>query len=226
MPDTLVIMAKKPQPGAVKTRLARRLGDEATGELYRAFLRDLHQRFAAAPWRLLWAVHPPGSDLAADLEAEVECIDQRGATLAERMWNLFADLFGVALAEAGRVVMIGADVPHLEVEEVAAAFSALERSDVVLKPTRDGGYCLIGLRRAVDLFTGIPMSTAEVFRRTLERARSLGLQVEVQPEGFDIDELADLHDLAEVIRRGAVQLPFTAAVLGRVLPRLPAGSEL
>jgi rSAM/selenodomain-associated transferase 1 len=205
-------MAKAPRPGAVKTRLAAELGAAAACDLYAAFLRDLHARLGGGPWRLLWAVDPPGAELAAVLGAEVACIDQRGAGLAERMANCFTALLAIAPA----VVMIGADVPHLRPEVVEAAFAALRRCDVALVPTRDGGYAAIGLRRPVDLFTGIPMSTPEVCRRTIERAAALGLRVEAEDQTFDIDEVDDLRALAGLIRRGEVRLPFTAAALLRL----------
>jgi uncharacterized protein len=215
MADVLVVMAKKPAPGAVKSRLAPRLGADGAAELYRAFLRDLHARLTAAPWRLLWAVHPPGSDLGADLGAPVEQIDQRGADLGERMWNCFAALCPPPTPGGDRIVMIGADVPHLPRQVVTDAFAALAGCDVVLQPTRDGGYCLVGLRRCVDLFRGIPMGTAEVCRLTLQRARELGLKVVLLPETFDVDEPADLDELAALLRRGEAELPFSGPLLSR-----------
>jgi hypothetical protein len=208
--DVVVVMAKRPIPGAVKTRLARTLGSEAACRLYRAFLRDLRARLHGGPWRLVWAVHPRGSDLSADVGAAVEVLTQRGGGLAARMRHCFADLFA---AGAGRVVMLGADAPHVGAEVAAAALAALARRDLVLLPTRDGGYCLIGLRQPHDLFSGIVMGTAEVFRRTLRRARDLGLSVEVLPETFDVDEAGDLQELTAMIRRGDVQLQHTAAEL-------------
>lgn len=216
MRDLLVVMAKKPVAGEVKTRLARHLGAPAACDLYRAFLRDLHARLSPGPWRMLWAVQPAGEDLRDDVGAPVACIDQRGADLGERMRNVFADLFAASPAET-RVVMIGADVPHLPPAAVSAAFAALDAVDVVLVPTRDGGYGLVGLRRPVDLFSGIPMGTDAVLRRTEERAQSLGLTRHLEPETFDVDEPEDLVELAELLRRGTVVLPSTAAQLRSVL---------
>lgn len=208
--DVVAIMAKKPVPGAVKTRLARAIGEGAACALAVAFLRDLHAALRAGPWRLVWAVHPPGADLSAELGEAVERIDQRGADLAERMEACFADLFA---GGAERVVMIGADAPHLDAAALGAAFTALAAADAVLRPTRDGGYCLIGLRRPLDLFRGVPMSSAETCARTQARAAELGLELTLLPPTFDVDEARDMDDLAALIARGEAVLPATAAVL-------------
>lgn len=210
MRDVVAILAKRPAPGEVKTRLARALGDQTACALYAAFLRDLHAALRSGPWCLVWAVHPPGSDFAAVLGEEVDCIDQRGDDLGERMLACCGDLFA---AGAERVVLLGADAPHLDAPAVAAAFAALEGADVVLRPTRDGGYCLVGLRRPHDLFRGVPMSSAETFARTRERGARLGLRLAVLAPTFDVDEAADLVDLAGLIERGEVALPATRAAL-------------
>lgn len=212
MRDDVVVMARKPEPGRVKTRLAATLGGAAACDLYRAFLRDLHARLKGGAWRLVWAVTPAGTGLTDDLGEEVEAIDQRGEDLGARMRNGFADLFA---AGADRVVMLGADVPHASPDTVAAALDALARCDVVLQPTRDGGYCLIGLRHPHELFAGIPMGTSEVLRLTLERAAALELSVELLPETFDVDEKTDLIQLAALIASGALDLPETAQALRR-----------
>jgi rSAM/selenodomain-associated transferase 1 len=210
--DVLVVMAKYPRAGEVKTRLAIHLGAEAASELYTAFLLDIAARFQAASRTLVWAVDPPGSDLASIVGAGCLCIDQRGNGLAERMLRCFETLFD---AGAGRVVMIGGDVPHLPPESVRAAFRALDDCDVTLVPSADGGYCLVGLRSLVDIFTPIEMSTPQVFEQTRALLRSRGLRLHVLEASFDIDEPADLQRLAELIRSGEVDLPHTAAVLAR-----------
>lgn len=213
--DILVVMAKYPRPGAVKTRLARALGDAAACELYRAFLLDLAQRFGAGPYQLVWAVDPPGADLAAVVGRGSTCIDQRGADLGARMQHCFAALFS---AGARRVVMIGADVPHIPGATLDAAFAALAAHDVALAPSPDGGYCLVGLRRAVDIFSGIAMSTPRVYAETARLVAAQGLDLAVLEPCFDIDEPSDLEALAALIHSGAVELPHTGAVLGRLLP--------
>jgi rSAM/selenodomain-associated transferase 1 len=207
---TLVVMARRPEPGKVKTRLARVVGDERACDLYRAFLRDLSTELRTAPWHIVWAVDPPASDLGPLIGTGQVQIDQSGTDLAERMQRCFATLFARG---NGPIVMIGADAPHLGRRRIAAAFEVLGHHDVVLVPTADGGYCLIGLTRAADLFTGIAMGTPEVFAETQRRIAHLGLTGSILPETFDVDELADVARLETEIENGAVSLAHTAAVL-------------
>ncbi len=210
----LVVMARQPRPGTVKTRLARRVGADAACALYRAFLADIAARLAppagAPAWRLLWAVTPADADLRSLVGAGATQVAQRGADLAARMRHVVADLFA---GGAARLVMIGADAPHLEPATVTAAFAALDAADVVLTPTRDGGYCLIGLRAPHDLFTGVAMGTPAVLAQTRARADAEGLRVTLLPGTFDVDEWEDLLALRALIDTGTVALPHTAASL-------------
>lgn len=213
--DTLVVMARQPVPGTVKTRLARRIGAAPAAALYAAFLADIAVRLAHPSWRLLWAVTPGDADLSPLVGASAAHLPQRGADLAARMANVFADLFDRG---AGRVVMIGADAPHLGCDSIAAAFAALASADVVLLPTRDGGYCLVGQAAPHDLFRGVDMGTPAVWAQTQARVAALRLSAATLPASFDIDEWDDLVALRQQIESGAVHLPRTAAALAG-LPR-------
>lgn len=206
----LVVMARRPEPGKVKTRLARAVGNEAACDLYAAFLRDLSAELRVGPWQLVWAVDPPGTDLASFIGPGQLHIDQSGADLGERMQRCFATLFA---SGAGPIVMTGADAPHLGRARIAESFDALDDHDVALTPTADGGYCLIGLTREVDLFGGITMGTPQVLAETQRRIANFGLTASNLPETFDIDERADVARLEAQIESGAVTLPHTAAVL-------------
>lgn len=208
--DVLVVMARHPTPGAVKTRLARAIGAERACALYRAFLADIAATCASDAWSIVWAVTPADADLRPIVGADARQVAQRGDGLAARMRNAFADLFA---AGAARVVMIGADAPHLGAARIAAAFAALASADAVFAPTRDGGYCLVGLAEPVDLFSGIAMGTDVVFAETLAQVASLRLRAVQQEETFDVDRPEDLAALAALIAGGAVTLPATAAVL-------------
>ena len=134
--DVLVVMAKYPRAGQVKTRLAAHIGAESASALYGAFLLDIADRFDDATRTFVWAVDPPGSDLTSIVGTDHLCINQRGNGLAERMLRCFETLFR---AGAERVVMIGADVPHLPADTVGAAFRILDGCDVTLVPSADGG---------------------------------------------------------------------------------------
>ena len=106
-------MARYPAVGEVKTRLARAIGAERACALHHAFLRDIDTRFAGQRRVLVWAFHPPESDFAALVAAGAHCVPQEGANLSTRMYNCFRRLCGDGFA---RVLMIGADVPHVRDE--------------------------------------------------------------------------------------------------------------
>ncbi len=165
--EALVIMARYPEEGAVKTRLARDLGPRQTIRLYRAFIDDLAGKFGTLHRPLIWYYFPESSPFAQLFSQRYPCRPQAGSSLQERMLRIFEDLFGEGFQ---RVVVIGADVPHIPVEAVEEAFALLSAMDVILRPSSDGGYHLIGLRAAGDLFSGISMGTDRVLRETVERA--------------------------------------------------------
>ena len=160
--EALVIMARYPEEGAVKTRLARDLGPRWTLRLYRAFIDDLAGKFGSFPRPLIWYYLPESSPFPQLFSQRYPCRPQSGSSLQERMLRIFEDLFGEGFQ---RVVVIGADVPHIPVEAVEDAFALLSATDVVLRPSCDGGYHLIGLKAPGDLFSGITMGTDRVFAR-------------------------------------------------------------
>jgi glycosyltransferase A (GT-A) superfamily protein (DUF2064 family) len=230
-PETvLAVMARFPRRGAVKTRLARVIGEERAVELYRAFLLDIDARFGAGCRRLVWVYEPAQSDWSAAVGSATWSMPQAGESLGERMHNCFSSLCGAPLpsvaADAdrartvaptvGRVLMIGADVPHVADAHLAEAEQRLSDVDVVLGPSDDGGYYLVAMRRAHDIFTGVAMGTSRVFEQTLARIRGARLRVHLLPRGFDIDETDDLERLWRVLTSDAeVRLPRTAALLQR-----------
>ena len=219
MADTaLVIMARYPQEGTTKTRLARTLGNEETVRLYRAFLTDLAHRFARQPaYDLYWAYTPAGVDYAAFMTELVPSLvwrmrffPQEGDGLGERLHNAFRQMYAQGYE---RTVLIGSDSPQISVDTIMEASRALDKADVVLGPAEDGGYYMIAMRRPHDVFQGIPMSTSVVLHMTAELAQHQGLEVSLQETLFDIDELSDLARLADLLNTNASFAPATAALL-------------
>jgi rSAM/selenodomain-associated transferase 1 len=219
MADTaLVIVARYPQVGTTKTRLARTLGNEETLQLYRAFLTDLALKFAGQPAHdLHWAYTPAGDDyialmaeLVPSLAGHMRFFPQKGAGLGERLHNAFGRMYTQGYE---RTIIIGSDSPHIGVDAITGASCALAKADVVLGPAEDGGYYLIAMRRPHDVFRDIPMSTSAVLRMTIERAQRRGLEVSLQETLFDIDELPDLERLAQLLRADASLAPATAAYM-------------
>lgn len=207
----LLLFAKPPRAGAVKTRLIHaRLPPARAAELYEAFLRDLQERLESGPFdlRIVWAME----DRETVPEGMGDGWRQRGDDLGERLFHALHD----AAADHELVAAVGADHPDLPLERVQEAFAELRRGrPMVLGPSRDGGYYLVGLRAAaVDrrLFSGIAWSTAGVLRATLSRARDLGLDPALLPEEADVDRPDDLERLVERLENGR-EAPRTAALL-------------
>jgi rSAM/selenodomain-associated transferase 1 len=193
MNDRLLVFVKAPRPGAVKTRLAAALGDEAAAGLYRLLAEEQIRRTAPAAGEydrmIVFAPEDAGAEMERWMPAERR-EPQQGRDLGERMSRAFASAFA---AGARRVVIIGSDVPSCGRQHVADALRALEDSDVVLGPTHDGGYYLIALDRPRPaLFTAIPWSTPSVLPATAERAGALGLSVRMLDPLRDIDTLEDV----------------------------------
>lgn len=221
MPETaLVVMARYPEPGKTKTRLARTLGDCETAALYRAFLTDLANRFARQSYLLHWAYTPAEVDFRAFLTTLVpshapymSCFPQYGADLGARLLHAFRWTYQHGFK---RTVLIGSDSPQISREIICKAEYALNMADVVLGPAEDGGYYLIAMREPHDVFTGIPMSTSEVLELTIQRATEQGLTIKLLEPLFDIDESADLLRLAELLEQDASLALATAAHLATI----------
>ena len=189
---TLLVFAKAPRPGTVKTRLAREVGHPVATAVYRRMGRLIVDRVAPAPAIPTVCYDPDGA------EAEVrEWLGpaprrywyQGGGDLGARM----SRMFGRAFERSGRVVVIGTDTPSVTAQTVTRAIGALDSADVVLGPARDGGYYLMALREPrPGLFAGIPWSTESVLAETLARCTALGLSVTLLEVESDIDTAEDL----------------------------------
>ncbi len=204
MSGWLVVFAKAPRPGAVKTRMTPQFDPECAAALYAALLDDVLEASAAAAARLdlapVLAVHPPDAvgELARRAPAGFRAIAQHGQGLARRMARVLAQ---AGAAGAWPVLMRGSDSPALDLETLEAARAALAQDDLVLCPDRDGGYNLVGLARPAPGLFSHAMSTPRVLDDTLANAERLGLRSRVLPPGFDLDTFEDLEHLARARRR-------------------------
>ena len=221
MPDTaLVVMARYPQVGTTKTRLARRIGDEEAARLYRAFLTDLAHNFAGQACDLYWAYTPAEVDylsfiatLAPSLIEHMHAFPQQGIDLGARLHHVFRWTHDRGYQ---RTIVIGSDSPQISLKTVEQARKALDKASIVLGPADDGGYYLIAMRRPYDVFRDIPMSTSIVAQKTIELAQSLGLTVHTLENLFDIDELSDLLHLARLLEADSSLAPETATYLATI----------
>jgi uncharacterized protein len=210
MNRTLVIMAKAPRLGSVKTRLAKSLPLQAVSELYRCLLDDTIA-LAQALEGVEVAIMCPESDvedLGRAAGGTVRVVPQTGNGLAAGLTSVFAHFAG---AGHSRIVAFNSDSPHLPASVLESAFHALATCDVVIGPTHDGGYYLVGATAShPGLFTGDAMGTTSAFEALLARARALRLSVHLTDPFYDIDEAADLGRLAAELQRTPGKAPKTA----------------
>lgn len=223
----LVVLAKAPRAGTVKTRLARSFPVQAVTDLYRCLLHDTLALAHSLPGVRV-AIVCPASDveeLAQLAGSRTDVVGQQGQGLAAGLTSVF-DHFAAA---AGRyVIAFNSDTPHLPSSLLAGAFERLTAHDLVVGPTNDGGYYLVGAKAPhPTLFQGDGMGTGSAFDTLLARARSLELSVCFTEPFYDIDFEQDLTRLAEELRLAPARAPRTAAWLEeweRVAPPRRSGA--
>ena len=206
----LVIMAKAPRPGAVKTRLVPSLSPDAVTVFYRCLLEDT-LALARSLNDVEVAIMCPHSDvneLAQLVGREVNLVPQRGEGLAAGLTSVFAHF--VEDPER-RIIAFNSDSPHLPPSVLEESFETLAAHDVVVGPTHDGGYYLIGAKASYPtLFASDGMGTSSALERLLSRARDLELSVACAAPFYDIDVADDLTRLAEDLRMAPEKAPRTA----------------
>ena len=218
MPNALVIVAKAPVVGQVKTRLCPPLSAAEATELFRCFLVDTAARACTVPEvQVCLAFTPAESEslFRSLLPFPLHYLPQRGNSLGERLVNIFADLLGAGFT---RVVIMDSDSPTLPTAYLQEAFTLLAdpRNDAVFGPCNDGGYYLVGacaIHR--ELFENITWSTPSVLTETLVQARVHNLNITLLPSWYDVDNGADLHKLAAELGQldGHAGVPRTRAFL-------------
>jgi uncharacterized protein len=223
----LVIMAKAPRLGSVKTRLAESLPLEAVTELYRCLLNDTIA-LAQALDHVEIAIMCPASDvedLSRAVAKTVPMVPQTGQGLAAGLASVFNHF---ATSGHQRVIAFNSDSPHLPASVLETAFDVLQACDLVVGPTHDGGYYLVGARTShPGLFTSDGMGTANALEALLARARALGLSVHLTDPFYDIDVEGDLTRLAAELRLAPVRAPRTAVWLkqwGQAVAQLRTGT--
>src|SRR5579863_1704862 len=216
LPDkgrTLVVMAKAPRPGMVKTRLAHGLSLKAVADFYCCLLEDT-LALARSLRDVEVAIVCPDSDvneLAKLAGKETNIVAQTGEGLAAGLTSVFAHF---TESRPRRVIAFNSDSPHLPHSVLEDAFETLSAHDVVVGPTHDGGYYLVGAKASrPTLFANDGMGTSSALERLLSRARDLDLSVGFAEPFYDIDVADDLTRLAEELRLAPARAPRTAAWL-------------
>jgi rSAM/selenodomain-associated transferase 1 len=209
----ILVMAKAPIPGTVKTRLG--LPPQAAAGLQAALIRDTTEKarslapttVAGAPADRLDLIRPILSD-------EVDLFPQPPGDLGDRMLAASRTLFD---ASPGPILLLGTDAPTLPASTIQEATDALNTHDILIIPSTDGGYVLLGLRRPVEaVFRGVDWSTGAVHRQTLARAKEGGLSVYEGAPWYDVDEPGDLARLRQELGARPHLAPRTAKFLGRM----------
>jgi uncharacterized protein len=195
----IIVFLRAPEPGQVKSRLARHIGPEPALSLYRHFVHDTLETVNALGIPVQICFYP-----AAKREAVISWLgsgytylDQSGDHLGQRMATAFIRAF-----ESGpdRAVLIGTDIPDLPGSIIAEAFNALNSHDAVIGPAADGGYYLIGFNAngfLPAIFDGIAWGHPDVFARTLEIFKKHKTPLHQVPMWQDIDEYEDLLSYAQ-----------------------------
>jgi rSAM/selenodomain-associated transferase 1 len=207
-------MAKAPRPGLVKTRLMESLPAPAVTALYRCLLEDT-LALATPLARVEVAVMCPEADqaeLAELLGNTVQVVAQKGEGLAAGLTSVFRHF-----TAGGRqhVIAFNSDSPHLAPSVLESAFEILATHDVVVGPTHDGGYYLVGAKAAhPGLFESDPMGTKSALDRLLTRTKDLELSTSFTEPFYDIDVAKDLILLARELRLAPAKAPRTAGWFG------------
>ena len=222
---SLIVFVKNPIPGAVKTRLQTRYAPEEVAALYTAFVRDVLERVEGVDVdQRVIAFDPP------DAESEVRALFGGGKAQWQYVSQVQDDL-GVRMREAlvqqldagaAAAVLIGTDIPSLPAYHITLAFDLLRAKDVVLGPSTDGGYYLVGVSKPIpEIFEDVEWSTPGVLAQTIDRVHRAGHTLGLVPPYFDVDTPDELdfllaHARATKLATGIDPLPYTHACLSNL----------
>ncbi len=206
----IVVFARAPAPGAVKTRLAGAVGHEGAATLARAFLRDTWDALSAVAWAdPVVATTGPLGEAFAGVKTQLQGEGDLGARMERALRR--------ALGGAPAAFAVGTDSPGMPRYLLDAAREALRDADAVIGPSEDGGFYLLGLRRCPEgLLARLPWSRADTGSRVCARLRRSGFRVARAPRWFDVDRPADLRRLAALLDAGRLCAPATHAALSQL----------
>ena len=182
----LVIMAKAPEAGRVKTRLARDVGAVEAARVYRTLLGGTLRRLAPDPrWHTWVAAAPDRAAFGSLWPSSVSVTPQGAGSLGDRMQRVFD------LMPTGPVIIIGSDIPNIENQDIAEAFQALGRHEAVIGPAPDGGYWLVGQRRrprTLSMFCNVRWSGPHALSDTLANLKEANVGLTAQKADLDTRE--------------------------------------
>jgi uncharacterized protein len=196
--DEVLIFAKYPEKGRCKTRLAKDVGEDAALKIYQALLKHTCSTVINSDYKKILYIDPACE--ASNAMHWAPCMDlylpQAEGDLGARLSSAVQERF---VAGANKLLLLGSDCPLLSKSSLVSAFSALESCDVVLGPTEDGGYYLLGLKKGhTSLFQDIPWSTDFVFEKTLNILKFHSLSYIALETFSDVDTLDDYRRLSHL----------------------------
>ena len=215
----LIVFVKAPIPGRVKTRLQARYTPTQVAAIYRAFTMDVLGHGSAVPCERRTVCFAP-----AEVEGTIRELAGPGWEMTPQGMGDLGDRMARALMEsfaqgAARAVLIGSDSPSLPPSVVSEAFERLRGRDLVIGPSVDGGYYLVGMSRPLpEVFRGVHWSTARTLSETLDRAGAVGARMALLPPWYDVDTPEDLDFLLTHVRGarmagGGIDAPETVKVV-------------
>ena len=207
----VLVFAKPVRPGHVKTRLRGLLTAQEAAEVHLACVKDTAAMVASVGGYRKWLLAAGQFDSARNLARQAQLSSrwrlgvQADRDLGERLACAFRSHFRAGVR---KVVVVGTDTPWMDPQRIVRAFQLLDATDVVIGPTDDGGYYLIGARRPVpEMFRGIRWGTGEVFEQTVAALRKANASYRLLPRDFDLDRPEDLHRAARLLRRRKIRSP-------------------
>lgn len=214
MKNALILMTRVPIPGKTKTRLETHFTPEQCAELHTCFLKDIYKASKAVSADVFVYFTPDRhrSKLSSILGREAVLRPQSDGGLGDRMLNAIRECLGEGYE---RCLLIGTDIPTVQAETLHAAFELLDYNEIVIGPTLDGGYYLIGMRKAYnEVFDNTFYGVGSVFENTLQHIRQLGVSFSVLNQGYDIDTFGDLQYMIDMSRISTDMIPdFTREFL-------------
>lgn len=213
--NRILFFVKHPASGRVKTRLAEHIGRDIAIELYKSFVADTLRTLHTMGVNFKIVFYPPDAENQFQkwLGEGYSYSPQIGKNLGQRMKNAFLQAFSDGSESA---IIIGSDSPDLPNEYLKLGFKALETNDVVVGPSSDGGYYLIGFVKEAflpDVFEGITWSSSDVFEQTLNILKKHNQRVYLLPQWHDVDTLTDLKSLVRRNKNTAYQKSATICYL-------------
>ena len=225
--EGLIIFTRYPEPGKTKTRLIPSLGPDGAAELQRRMTEHILARVKELQRNRAFSVEVryeggSGGLMREWLGPKIRLRTQGGGDLGDRMARAFREAFQTRL---DRVVLVGTDIPNITARILLKAFESLRYADVVLGPASDGGYYLIGLKRASPhLFVDVPWGTEKVLERTRQIAHGLGLSTAHLETLDDVDRPEDLHLWEEATKR--IPEPHPPEQISIIIPTLNEATNL